>query len=101
MQQHFTLTYFENSGTVQYKYYDIVQSGLYQAHSYVAIDGEQTDVNSLKPFNNGDQFQITFSGTSASVARSTHNRVDCCTKRPDNWFGGWHSCTEYQPAKES
>lgn len=38
MQNHFTATFFEDRpGEVQYKYYDVVQSGLYRAYARVTL----------------------------------------------------------------
>lgn len=101
-QNHFSLTYFEDSSTVQYKYYDVVQGPSYQGNSYAVINGQKTPiVNAGTQFANGDQWSLSFSGNSATAVHSTHNRVDCCVKRPDAWWGGWHSCTEYQAANEN
>ena len=115
MQEHFTITYFEDRPNhVQYKYYDIIQSGLYEAQAYVyaseftesrveyecqmlmhLADNKMTTIRQGAPFSAGEQISITANSASdVTFSSSTHDRVDCCTKR------GWHSCTEYQAPKK-
>nr|POF02218.1 hypothetical protein CFP56_65483 [Quercus suber] len=101
MQNHFTITYFENQpGKVQFKYYDVVQSGLAQAYALINFEGQQAIVQRGSLFSNGQQITVTTgSDNSVSSTTSKHDRVDCCVKNSAAWWGGWHSCTEFQPAR--
>nr|POF15324.1 hypothetical protein CFP56_42213 [Quercus suber] len=97
MQNHFTITYFENQpGKMQFKYYDVVQSALAQADASIIYAGKQVDIQ-RSLFSNGQQITVTTgSDNSVSSVSSQHDRVECCRKNSDAWWGGWHSCTEFQ-----
>ncbi|KAK4556931.1 hypothetical protein LTR86_005912 [Recurvomyces mirabilis] len=100
---HFTTTYFQNTGIVQFKYYDVMQYnnvnapyGNYTASAYINFQGYgQISVNPHgQPFSYDQQFQIVVpAGGPAGtvVTNKTHDRSDCCVKA-----GVWHSCTEFQ-----
>ncbi|KAF7192237.1 hypothetical protein HII31_06269 [Pseudocercospora fuligena] len=93
---HFTVTFFEGSGTIQLKYFDVVQVDP-RAYASISINGATTSIVQqwMTFFQPGWQYTLTTNSgsTSVGVAQSTHSRIDCCTK------GGWHSCTEFQPAQ--
>lgn len=98
-QNHFTVTLFEDRPNyVQYKYYDVVMQpgpsatvGISMPNAYVPLFPYGQEIP------NGQQISFYMPGDSQTLKKSItqHDRVSCCSIS-SFWWGGWHSCTEWQ-----